>query len=211
MNSNQKGAIAEAAIASEALKCGLGVSRPLGHDRYDLVFDLRPGLVRVQCKYAKRSGDVLLIHCAGSWFSPGTGYVRSTYGQDEIDAIAAYSPDLERCYLIPAATICGMGAFRLRLAPAQNNQRAALNWAADYEFSGAVAQLEVAPRWQRGGRGFESHRLHCNTKTECIPHVVGAHVFRNQFGYYMELAATGQEIRVTRRGKPYVRLLPAQD
>jgi prevent-host-death family protein len=27
----------------------------------------------------------------------------------------------------------------------------------------------------------------------------------------MELAATGQEIRVTRRGKPYVRLLPAQD
>ncbi|HWA55139.1 MAG TPA: type II toxin-antitoxin system prevent-host-death family antitoxin [Solirubrobacterales bacterium] len=38
---------------------------------------------------------------------------------------------------------------------------------------------------------------------------VGAHVFRNRFGFYMERAAAGAEILVRRRGKPYVRLVPA--
>jgi len=39
---------------------------------------------------------------------------------------------------------------------------------------------------------------------------VGAHKFRNHFGYYMERAAAGTEILVSRRGKPYTRLCPAQ-
>jgi prevent-host-death family protein len=38
---------------------------------------------------------------------------------------------------------------------------------------------------------------------------VGAHEFRNRFGWYMERAAAGEEIRVSRRGRPYVRLLAA--
>jgi len=38
---------------------------------------------------------------------------------------------------------------------------------------------------------------------------VGAHEFRNRFGWYMERAASGEEIRVSRRGRPYVRLLAA--
>ena len=41
--------------------------------------------------------------------------------------------------------------------------------------------------------------------------VVGAHDFRNRFGWYMERAAAGEEFFVTRRGKPYVRLLPARE
>jgi prevent-host-death family protein len=40
--------------------------------------------------------------------------------------------------------------------------------------------------------------------------VVGAHQFRNHFGYYMERAAGGEEILVTRRGKATVRLGRAQ-
>jgi prevent-host-death family protein len=38
---------------------------------------------------------------------------------------------------------------------------------------------------------------------------VGAHKFRNHFGYYMERAAAGTEILVRRRGRPYARLGPA--
>jgi len=38
---------------------------------------------------------------------------------------------------------------------------------------------------------------------------VGAHEFRNHFGYYMERAAGGREILVRRRGRPYARLCPA--
>jgi prevent-host-death family protein len=37
---------------------------------------------------------------------------------------------------------------------------------------------------------------------------VGAHQFRNLFGYYLELAEEGAEIVVTRRGKPVARLSP---
>ena len=35
---------------------------------------------------------------------------------------------------------------------------------------------------------------------------VGAHEFRNHFGYYLERAADGQDVLVSRRGRPYVRL-----
>jgi prevent-host-death family protein len=35
---------------------------------------------------------------------------------------------------------------------------------------------------------------------------VGANEFRNHFGYYLERAANGDEILVSRRGRPYVRL-----
>ena len=38
-------------------------------------------------------------------------------------------------------------------------------------------------------------------------HHVGCHEFRNHFGYYLERAADGDEIRVSRRGRPYVRLI----
>jgi len=38
---------------------------------------------------------------------------------------------------------------------------------------------------------------------------VGAHEFRNRFGYYMECAAGGAEVAISRHGRPYVRLVPA--
>ena len=39
--------------------------------------------------------------------------------------------------------------------------------------------------------------------------VVGAHEFRNRFGWYMERASAGEDILVTRRGKPHLRLTTA--
>jgi PD-(D/E)XK nuclease superfamily protein len=53
LTSDQKGAIAEAETAAAAIKFGIDVLKPLSDGtRYDLVFDLRPELVRVQCKSA---------------------------------------------------------------------------------------------------------------------------------------------------------------
>jgi antitoxin (DNA-binding transcriptional repressor) of toxin-antitoxin stability system len=37
---------------------------------------------------------------------------------------------------------------------------------------------------------------------------VGAHEFRNRFGWHTERAAAGEEILIKRRGKPYTRLGP---
>jgi hypothetical protein len=95
----------------------------------------------VQCKWASKSGDVVVIRVKGSWHSPGRGYVRNTYGPDEIDAIAAYCGEREECYLLPIEKFQYASHVHLRLAPAKNSQRAALHWAADYQL-GAVAQLE---------------------------------------------------------------------
>lgn len=68
------------------------------------------------------------------------GYIRSTYQADEIDALAAYCGALDRCYLLPVAMVAGRHTVQLRISPARNSQRAAINSAAAYEL-GAVAQL----------------------------------------------------------------------
>jgi hypothetical protein len=59
---DQKGSIAESAIAFAAIKLHIGVLKRLsdGH-RYDLVFDTGSRLLRVQCKWAVRRGDVILV------------------------------------------------------------------------------------------------------------------------------------------------------
>ena len=62
-NSTMAQQIAEAAIAFEAMKLGIGVFRPMGDERYDLIFDTRPSLLRVQCKWATRYGEVVVVRC----------------------------------------------------------------------------------------------------------------------------------------------------
>jgi hypothetical protein len=40
--------------------------------------------------------------------------VQTTYSAAEIDAVAAYCPELDRCYLLPVALIAGRRAIYLR-------------------------------------------------------------------------------------------------
>jgi PD-(D/E)XK endonuclease len=114
--------------------------------RYDLIFVLDDRLLRVQCKWAARRGDVIVVPCVSSWRSRD-GFVRRPYTTAEIDAIAAYSMDLDRCYFVPIERVEGRPAIALRLAPARNNQRRRINCAEEYELAarlgvhGAVAQL----------------------------------------------------------------------
>ncbi len=70
-----------------------------------------------------------------------------SYTAREIDAIAAYSADLERCYLLPVALAEGRSSVRLRVGPGRNGQQLKVNWAKDFDLAarlgafGAVAQL----------------------------------------------------------------------
>jgi prevent-host-death family protein len=212
LSTNRKGAIAEAEIAAAATKLGIPVLRPLQeHGRYDLGFEIAGRLLRVQCKWGAldSAGRVIRVNLRSSSCTP-TGYVLTSYSEGEIDLVAVYCQDLDRCYLLPADLIVGMRAVHLRCAPPRNGQRASINLASDYEFAGAVAQLEErrAGSAKAGGSSPPSSTLSIAT-----PAVVqtGAHQFRNHFGYYMERAAAGEEIHVARRGKPYVRLMPAED
>jgi prevent-host-death family protein len=133
------------------------------------------------------------------------GYVRGAYSEEEIDGVAVYCGDLDRCYLLPCGLIAERRGIYLRLSPPRNAQQACINLAADFEFAGAVAQLGRATRWQRVGQGFESPQLHSSTSID-----VGTNDFRKRFGYYLERAAAGDEICVSRHGRPYARLVPAQ-
>jgi hypothetical protein len=92
LTTNQKGTTAELAVALEAVKLGLGVYAPFGDERYDLIFDLRPRLVRVQCKWASRHDDVVVARLYSARRAR-EGLRRHFYSTDEIDAFAAYCLD----------------------------------------------------------------------------------------------------------------------
>ena len=148
LSTDQKGAIAELAVVHHAARLDVGVLRRLtdGH-RYDLVFDFNGELLRVQCKWALRHGNVVVVRCR-SCRRTATGYDRRVYTSDEVDLVAAYCLELDQCYVLPAPLFDGRSAVQLRLSRARNNQREGINWASDYEIEaklrteqGAVAQL----------------------------------------------------------------------
>ena len=148
LTTNQKGAIAEAAITKAAVELGVEVYRPaVEGGRYDMIFALEDGrLLRVQCKWAARCDDVLLIRCYSCRRAIEGMRVRR-YTSDEIDAMAVYSSDTGRCYLIPPRLWDGHRVVHLRLEPTRNNQQRLINWARDFEFDatlfapGPIAQL----------------------------------------------------------------------
>src|SRR5689334_22958819 len=123
MNPSQKGAIAEAAIALRATELGIVVLKPMFEGgRYDLVFDVDGRLLRVQCKWAVRRGDVVEVR-TGTNRRGRHGFIRTTYTSMEVDVIAGYCASLDRCYVLPIAIAAGHSVFNLRLTPSKNNQR----------------------------------------------------------------------------------------
>jgi hypothetical protein len=138
---SQKGAAAEAAIAAMVIELGLTVLRPLSEGRrYDLVIDLEPKLLRVQCKLARRLSGVLSVHAKTNRYTPA-GYVSTSYTAAEIDALCAYAPEQHKCYLIPVGEISGRRAVHLRLDPTRNNQARGIKWARDYELRAMIRKI----------------------------------------------------------------------
>ena len=204
LTSNDKGNIAELAIALEATKLGIEVLKPVSeHVRYDLAFDLGHRILRVQCKWARFQGAVVAVNLVGYRLT-SRGSVRTKYSPDEIDAVAAYCHELNRVFFIPASEVTERAAVYLRIEEPKNGQRAALNWADDYSL-GAIAQLGER---LRGTQEVAGSSPASSTPEEHADVVVGAHRFRNHFGYWMERAAAGDEILITRRGRRYARLGP---
>jgi hypothetical protein len=148
MTTDQKGAIAETAIVHAATKLGIGVFKPLTDgERYDLIFDLRPALIRVQCKWGARRGDIVIVRFYSCRRSP-QGLIKRRYSTNEIDAFAAFCADVDRCYFFPMAEFEGRSGVQLRLGPTRNNQKVGIRMAEEYEFEatlghspGAIAQL----------------------------------------------------------------------
>jgi hypothetical protein len=142
LTTNQKGTVAELAVALAASKLGVGVYRPVNDgERYDMILEIRGRLVRVQCKSAPRYADGVVIRCYSSRRAR-TGLVRRIYTCAEVDAIAAYSADLDRCFLVPMTVIAGHRELRLRLEPTRNNQRQGIRWGDDFDFAAKIRDLQ---------------------------------------------------------------------
>jgi hypothetical protein len=146
LTTDQKGAIAESAIVHAAVTVGIGVSRPTAPERYDLIFDLRPKLVRVQCKWAVLGAGSVSVRCCSSRRGR-EGIRKRSYSPSEIDAYAAFCLEIDTCYFLPVTHFANEREITLRLEPPLNKQRALIHWARDYEFAaklkafGAIAQL----------------------------------------------------------------------
>ena len=204
-SSNLKGSVAELQVAAAATELGVPVLRPVTErGRYDLVFDLGGRFLRVQCKWAALAGEVIRVRLSGYRIG-SRGRVKTLYEPGEIDAVAAYCGGNRRCYLLPAALVVGRHMLHLRLGRPKNGQRAALHWAADYDLPGAVAQLEEHLHGMQGVGG-SSPPSSTHPSTDVVP----AHQFRNRFGLYMERAAAGEHIHISRHGRPFARLLPPE-
>jgi hypothetical protein len=144
LTTDQKGAIAEMGIAWHAYKLGIDVYRPVAEGgRCDLIFDDGERLWRVQCKWASRYGDVLIVRCYSARRAR-EGFRRRLYTADEIDAFAAYSAELDRCFFLSLERFRGRANIQLRLAPSRNNQRVGINWADDFDFTATLAQPQGA-------------------------------------------------------------------
>lgn len=142
-SSDDKGAVAELAIALAAARLSVPVWRPMReHSRADLVLEISGQFLRVQCKWGSLSPDedVIKVKVGGCWFSP-RGYVRTTYGKEEIDLFGIYCGELDRCFLLPAEVVARKHELWLRLTPARNGQKSCITLAEDFAFDGAIAQL----------------------------------------------------------------------
>jgi hypothetical protein len=166
------------------------------------------GLLKVQCKWGRLSptGDVVIAPVL-SCRRTGSGFLRKRYSQDEVDLIAVYCGELNRSFLIRVSTTAGMSAIQLRLTPPKNGQRACINLADDFDFVGAIAQLGER---RHGMAEVVGSSPTSSTSVSPSPTTVGSNPFRDGLGYWMERAAGGEEILVTFRGKPRIRLAPAR-
>jgi hypothetical protein len=141
LTTNQLGAIAESEIVSAALKLGVGVFSAVHDERYDLVFDLRPQLLRVQCKTAALSGDVIVIRCY-SCRRNAEGPLKRLYTSDEIDAVEAYCGELDRAFLRFCRTHRRPLAHPAPPPSAAEHQVIGVDWADDFDLAATLERLK---------------------------------------------------------------------
>jgi hypothetical protein len=80
---------------------------------------------------------VIAVPCYSARRSRG-GFLKRSYTPDEVDAVAAYCPDLDRCYFLPLELFGTRTYIQLRLKPTGNNQKLGVHWADRYEFAATL-------------------------------------------------------------------------
>jgi PD-(D/E)XK endonuclease len=121
-------------IAANLVRRGYKVAIPYGEDwDFDLIVCRDEKLERVQCKYTRSDGKVVIVRCSSHSLTNGRVRATKRYTGSMVDWIAVYDATTDRCYYIPAAQLGdGMMTMTLRLAPTRNNQVSGIRRAEDY-------------------------------------------------------------------------------
>lgn len=121
-------------ILADALRRGYQVAIPLSEDfSYDLIVERAGTLERVQCKFTRSDGEVVIVKAAST--SAWNRRVRGTkrYTANDIEWLAVYDATTDRCYFIPASELAsGRIKVSLRLTPPKNGQQQKIRLASAY-------------------------------------------------------------------------------
>lgn len=125
----EKGDLGEAIILSDILRRGYKVALPIGEDwDYDLIVLRNDSLQRVQCKYTESSKEVINVVCRSC-----NNWVNKKYKQSEVDWMACYDKNTDKCYYIPSRLLGeGRSGISLRIDPPKNNQIKKVLYAKDF-------------------------------------------------------------------------------
>jgi Holliday junction resolvase-like predicted endonuclease len=145
----KKGDLAELKVATDLIERGCRISIPFGEDcDYDLIADFEGRLHRVQVKYARSDGRIVLVRCRSQSLTKGKVRATKRHTQEMVDWIATYDCTTERCYYCPSRELGnGRSVLTLRLQPARNGQRVGIRDAEDY----AEPDFSVDPRVEPAG------------------------------------------------------------
>jgi hypothetical protein len=131
----RKGDIAELRVAADLATRGCHVLMPFGEDcDYDLAADYEGRLHRVQVKYTRSDGQVIVVRCRSHSLTNGRVRQTKIYTSAMVDWIAVFDATTDRCYYVPSWILGpkGSGGLRLRLAPTRNGQSLRVRHARDY-------------------------------------------------------------------------------
>ena len=144
----KKGDLAELKVAADLVARGCRLSLPFGEDcDYDIVADYEGRLHRVQVKYAKSDGRVVIVRTRSHSLTAGRVRVTKRYTTATIDWIVVYDPTTDRCYYVPSWMLGadGLSDMRLRLAPALNGQSLRVRPAENYLYPDFSCDPSVEP------------------------------------------------------------------
>ena len=145
----RKGDLAELKIAADLAARGCKISFPFGEDcDYDLVADFDGVLHRVQVKYTRSDGQMVLVRCRSHSLTKGKIRQTKYYTAKTVDWIAVYDQTSDGCYYLPSSELgAGRSGATLRLVPTRNGQRLGIRDACDYtdpDLSRTPREMEPA-------------------------------------------------------------------
>jgi hypothetical protein len=135
LNKKAKGDIAELKVAADLRTRGYKLAFPYGEDvDFDLILCRDNGaLERVQVKYARSDGRVIVVQCRSHSLTSGKVKTTKYYTAATIDWLGVWDATEDRCFYIPASELgAGISRLSLRLAPTRNGQLRGIRSAEQY-------------------------------------------------------------------------------